>query len=153
VSPRALRHRAHHPPGKGSGVATCLEAPSTPPTRKGLQCHHVPQGTERATHKERAPVSSRAPRHLDHRPTGLRYRHMSCGSRPASWCGRASEPPRAQWPSAPRSARAFPRRLTSDSSWPRLARGANIALNVYVTGHTQCMSCIKCIQDIDTAGR
>jgi hypothetical protein len=78
---------------------------------------------------------------------------MSCGSRPASWCGRALEPPCAQCTSAPGRARAFSRRLTSGSSWPHQARGAGSALNAYVTGHTQRMAGIKYIQDIDAAGR
>jgi hypothetical protein len=54
VSPCAPWHRASHPPGKGSGVARCLEAPCMPPARKGLRCCHVPRGTEPITWKERA---------------------------------------------------------------------------------------------------
>jgi hypothetical protein len=46
VSPRAPWHRARHPPGRGFGVATCPEAPSAPPVRKGLRCHHMARGTE-----------------------------------------------------------------------------------------------------------
>jgi hypothetical protein len=45
VSPRALRRRARHPPGKGSGVATCPEAPSPSPGRRGLQSSHMPRGS------------------------------------------------------------------------------------------------------------
>jgi hypothetical protein len=47
--PCALRHRARHPPEKGSGIATCPMAQSAPPARKGIRCHHVPRGTVRAT--------------------------------------------------------------------------------------------------------
>jgi hypothetical protein len=86
VLPRALWHRARHLPGKGFGVTTYPESLSAPPARKGLWCHHVPRGTERATRQERALVSPRASRHQDHH-------HMSCGSRPTSWYGRALELP------------------------------------------------------------
>jgi hypothetical protein len=90
VSPRALWHRAHHPPGKGSDVTTCLEAPSMPPARKGLQCCHVPQGTE--------PV------------TQLRSCHVPHGSRPAPRAGKifrrhvieAPGPPHGRAPVSPR---------------------------------------------------
>jgi hypothetical protein len=59
ASPRAPWHRARHPLGEGSGVATCPAAPnpppgtegsgitmcpmatSPPPCRRGLQSHHV----------------------------------------------------------------------------------------------------------------
>jgi hypothetical protein len=51
---------------EGSGSATCPDAQSTPPTRRGLQCRHVPHGTEHATRQERAPVSPSAPRHRAH---------------------------------------------------------------------------------------
>jgi hypothetical protein len=43
--PHAPRQRARHPPEEGFSVATCPMAQSAPPARKGLQCHHVPQGT------------------------------------------------------------------------------------------------------------
>jgi hypothetical protein len=91
--------------------------------------------------------------HQDHCPVGLCYRHVSYGSRPTSWCGRAPEPPRAQWLSAPGRARAFPRRLTSGPSWPHQVHGAGSTLNAYVIGHTQCMAGVKCVQDINAAGR
>jgi hypothetical protein len=45
MSPHAPRHCARHPPGKGSGVATCSEAPSPSPGRSGLQSHNVPHGS------------------------------------------------------------------------------------------------------------
>jgi hypothetical protein len=47
----------------------------------------------------------------------------------------------------------FPRCLTSNPPWPRQSRGADITLNAYMTGHTERMTDIKCMQDIDTAGR
>jgi hypothetical protein len=77
VLPRAPRHRTRHLTGEGSGVATCLMALGPPPAQGGSGV-------------------AAWPRHQDHRSAGLRYRHVSCGSRPASWCGRALEPPRAQ---------------------------------------------------------
>jgi hypothetical protein len=60
VSSCAPWHRARHPPGKGSGVAMCPESPCAPPTRKGLQCCHVPRGTEPITWQERALESPHA---------------------------------------------------------------------------------------------
>jgi hypothetical protein len=134
VLPRASRHRAHHPTEEGFRVTICLVAPGPPPAQGGFGI-------------------AAWPRHQDHRPIGLRYRHVSCGSRPTSWCGRAPEPPRAQWFSPPGRTRAFPRRLTSGLSWPHQARGAGSALNTYVTDHTQRMTNIKCVQDIGTTGR
>jgi hypothetical protein len=59
VSPRAPWHKACHQPGKGSGVVTCLEAPCASPARRGLQCCHVPRGTEPVTRQEKAPESPR----------------------------------------------------------------------------------------------
>jgi hypothetical protein len=74
----APRHRARHsleegsgvamfpmaqsmqPARKCSGVATCPEALCAPPTRKGLWCCHVAQGTESVTPQERAPELPRA---------------------------------------------------------------------------------------------
>jgi hypothetical protein len=47
------RHRVRHPSGKGSGVATCLEAPSPSPRRRGLQSHHVPRGSRPAPYAGR----------------------------------------------------------------------------------------------------
>jgi hypothetical protein len=44
VSPRASRHRARHPPGKGFGVVTCPETPSPSPGRRGLWSRHVSHG-------------------------------------------------------------------------------------------------------------
>jgi hypothetical protein len=67
VSSCALRHIARHPPGKGSGVATCPDAPSASPTRKVLWCCHVPRGIEPITQQERTPESPCASR-LQARP-------------------------------------------------------------------------------------
>jgi hypothetical protein len=134
ASPRIPWHRAHHPAGKGSGVATCLTAPDPSPAREGSGV-------------------ATCPRHQDHCLAGLWYRHVSCGSRPASLCGRALEPPRACSPQPPRRACVFSRRLTSGSSWPHQARGAGGALNAYKTSHTQRMASIKYVQDIDTTRR
>jgi hypothetical protein len=65
--PHVPRHRARHPPeedsgvatcpwhkarhlsGKGSSVVMCPEAPCMPPAMKGLQCCHIPRGTEPVT--------------------------------------------------------------------------------------------------------
>jgi hypothetical protein len=44
VPPRAPRHRACHPPGEGSGVATCPKTPSSSADRRGLQSRHVSHG-------------------------------------------------------------------------------------------------------------
>jgi hypothetical protein len=152
MSPRALRHRARHPPGRGFGVTTCPEAPIPSPGRRGLRNRHVPRGFRPA------PCTGRLWRH-----------HMSEAPRPPP--GRApilphvlwlqtrllvwegSRAASAQWPSALGRARAFPRCLTSGSSWPRQACGVSSALNAYVIGHTQRMASIKCVQDINAAGR
>jgi hypothetical protein len=115
---------------ESSGSITCPKAQSTPPARRGLQCHHVPHGTERATHQERAPVSPRVSRHpARHLPgkgsgvatcpeapspspsrRGLWSRHVPHGSRPAPFAGRlwcrhvteASGPPPGRGPVSPR---------------------------------------------------
>jgi hypothetical protein len=128
----------------------------------------VPQGTEPVTSHERALESSRVSRlqaHPLHRKALALLRDRS--TRTTAWQGSGIAtshvaldlPPGAGlWshhvpccPRPPGRARAFPRRLTLGSSWPHQARGAGGALNAYVTGHTQRMSGIKCIQDIDTA--
>jgi hypothetical protein len=133
VLPHALRRRARHLAGAASGATTCLMAPHPPPAQEG-------------------PGVATRLRHQEHHPTGFRYHHVSCGSRPASWCGRAPEPPRAQWLSALGHARMIPRRMTLGSSWPRQTRGASSALNTYVIGHIQRMIGIKCVQDNDAVG-
>jgi hypothetical protein len=71
VSTCALRHRACHPSGKGSGVTTCPEASSPSLDRRRLLSHHVPRGfrptlcAERLCHrhvtKAPGPPSGRAP--------------------------------------------------------------------------------------------
>jgi hypothetical protein len=94
-------------------------------------------------------VSPRAPRHQDHHPAGLRYRHVSC-VQTCLLVREGSEAATCPMGLGLGRARAFLRYLTSGSSWPHKARGADSALNVYVTGHTWCMADIKCVQDIDT---
>jgi hypothetical protein len=93
---------------ESSSSATCPEAESTPPARRGLQYRHMPHDTERATRQERAPVSPCAPRHrvlhtlgngsdvamCPEPPSpspgkrGLRSRRVPRGSRPAPCAGR-----------------------------------------------------------------
>jgi hypothetical protein len=115
VSPRAPRHRARHPLGEGSSVATCLEASSPSSGRRRLRSHHVPRGSRPA------PCAGRLwHRHVIKALRSLPGRasvppHVR-GSRLASWCGRAPEPSRAQWLSAPGHTRAFSGRMTSDPS-------------------------------------
>jgi hypothetical protein len=113
-SPRALWHRACHPSGNGSDVATCPAAPDLSPAREGSDV-------------------TTCLRHQDHRPTGLQYHHMSCGSRPASRCGRALEPPRALWPSAPEAC-------------PCVSKTSGIRLIMASPG-TWSIQFIKCVQD------
>jgi hypothetical protein len=100
VSPRAPWHRAHHPSGKGSGVATCPKAPCAPLIRKGLQSRHVPRGSRSAPLRRKALAS---PHYRSTRTTarqvsgiatcfvapdpppgagGLRSHHVPSGSRP-----------------------------------------------------------------------
>jgi hypothetical protein len=113
--PRAPRHRACNPPEGGSSVATCPMAQSKPPARKGLWCHHVPRGTVRAIHQERAPVFAKCPEAPNPSPDRRRLRshRMPHVSRPAPYAGRlwrrhvtealgpphgrASVPPRVLW--------------------------------------------------------
>jgi hypothetical protein len=152
VSTRALWHRACHPLGKGTSVATCPEAPCAPLTRRGLRCCHVLRGTEPVTYAGR-----------------LWRRHVAEAPGPPP--GRTPVPARVLWlqtrllvqegsgvTTCPVAlglghTRASPRRLTSDPSWPHQTRDADSALNAYVAGHTQRMVGITCIQDIGTAGR
>jgi hypothetical protein len=72
----------------GSGSATCPDAQSMPPARRGLRCRHVPHGIERttgqekplvrhvprgtlrATRQERVVVLPPDPRHRAHQPAG-----------------------------------------------------------------------------------
>jgi hypothetical protein len=74
ASPRAPWHRACHPTGKGSGIATCPVAPDPPPGEGGLWRHHVLPGT---------PPDREV----------LWCHHASRGSRPTSRCGRALASP------------------------------------------------------------
>jgi hypothetical protein len=115
----------------GSGSTTCPEAQSTPPTKRGLQCRHVPHGTEHATHQERAPVSPHASRHCARHLPGegsgvatypeapnpspdrrrLRSRHVSRGSRPAPCAGRLWRHRVAEAPGPPLGRAPVPARV------------------------------------------
>jgi hypothetical protein len=90
------------------GSTTCREALSTPSARRGLQCSHVPCGTEHTTRQEGALISPRTPRNRAchspgkgfgvatwpeaPNPSPSRRGHQSChvphGSRPAPCTGR-----------------------------------------------------------------
>jgi hypothetical protein len=135
-----------HPPGKGSGVAMCPNAPCVPLAWRGLRSCHVPRARHPTGEGSRVATCLMAPgsppaqggsrvtawlRHQDHRPTGLWYRHVSSGSRPASWCGRASEPPHAQCLSPPVCIRAFPK-----TSYIR---------SIMTSPGTRCSQHIKCV--------
>jgi hypothetical protein len=112
--------------------ATCPEAQSMPPTRRGLRCHHIPHGTERATRQERALVLPHALRHHTcHLPgkdygvamcpeasspspgrRGLQSHHVLHGSRPAPctgrlWCLHVTEAPGPSPGRAPASPRVL----------------------------------------------
>jgi hypothetical protein len=52
---RAPTHRVRHPPGEGSGVATCPEAPSPSPGRGRLRSCHMPCGSRPAPAQEGSP--------------------------------------------------------------------------------------------------
>jgi hypothetical protein len=62
ASPCAMWHRARHPSGKSSGIATRPVVPDPPTGVRGLWCHHVPRGTRPTTRQGRALVSPRVPR-------------------------------------------------------------------------------------------
>jgi hypothetical protein len=117
TSPCALWHWVRHPPGKRSSVTTCPVPPDPLLVRRALTSPCAPQHWARHSAREGSGVAvcltaldpssalkgfgiATCPRHQNHHPTGLQYRHVSCGSGPASRCGRALEPPRALWPSA-----------------------------------------------------
>jgi hypothetical protein len=128
---------------------------SKPTSRyEGLRRHHVPHAIEPATQQRRAPESPRVSRLQTHplRRKALMSPHVR-GTRTTSrqgfgitMCPVAPEPPSGAgglWghhvpygPQPLKHARAFPRRLTSGSSWPHQARGAGITLNAYKTSHT-----------------
>jgi hypothetical protein len=82
---------------EGSGSATCPKAQGMQPARRGLQCRHVPHGTEQATCQERALVSPRASRHRARHPPGegSGVCQMPRGTEPVTRQERASESPRA----------------------------------------------------------
>jgi hypothetical protein len=71
ASPHAPWHRAHHPPGEGSGVATCPTTPNSPPGTKGSVVTTYPMAPN-----------------LTPGGGGLRSRHVSCSSRPVPCMGR-----------------------------------------------------------------
>jgi hypothetical protein len=83
VLPRDPRHRARHPAGEGSRVTTCLVAPGPPPAQGGFGV-------------------AAWPRHKEHCLAGLRYRHVSCGSRSASRHVPSGSRPRA-YPCVPKT--------------------------------------------------
>jgi hypothetical protein len=100
----AMCHRAHHPTGKDSGVATCPVAQDPPPHAGGFWRHHVPPGppldrkgfgvTTCPTTLDQPP--SVGGLHRSHVPPGpppsregLQCHHVPCGFRPASRCRRA----------------------------------------------------------------
>jgi hypothetical protein len=87
ASPRVMWHRAHLSMREGSGVTTCPTVPDPPPGVGRLWHHHM----------------SRAPA-LPPGRRGLQCRHVSCGSRPTSQCGRAFPSPRVPWHQARPSA-------------------------------------------------
>jgi hypothetical protein len=94
MSPCAPWHRACHPPGKGSCVAMCLEAPCAPLARRGPRCYHVPQGTE--------PIPGRR---------RLRSHHTPHGSRPAPYAGRLERRHVTKAPGPPPDRAPVPRRV------------------------------------------
>jgi hypothetical protein len=142
-----------HPTGKGSNVATCPTALDPPPGVGGLLRHHVPRATGPTTRQGKAPVSPcvlplqtclsvwegsgiiTCPMELACHPTGKGSGIIMCHVAPDPPPGvggpwrhhvlRGSQPSR--------HACAFPRHLTSGSSWPHQARGASSALNAYKT--------------------
>jgi hypothetical protein len=114
ASPHAPWHRARYPAGEGSGVTTCLVAPDSSPAWEGSGI-------------------AMCPRHQDHRPAGLRYCHISCGSRPTSRCVRALELPHVQWPS-------------SSEACPCIPKVPDIRL-IMATPGTRSRKRIKCVQD------
>jgi hypothetical protein len=106
-------------------ASRCGRALTSPRAPGNWACHPVGKGSRVAT----CPTAPDPPPGAG----GLWRRHVPRGSQP------------------PRRARAFPRRLTSGSSWPQ-ARGTGNTLNTYKISHTRRMTNIKCIQDIDVAG-
>jgi hypothetical protein len=87
----------------------CPMTPDPPPDEGGLRCHHVSHGSRPASQCRSALVSWCVSWHQAHLPVGegsgvtmcpvtsgsppseggLQCHHVSCGSRPASQCGRA----------------------------------------------------------------
>jgi hypothetical protein len=60
VPPRAPTALDPLPMPESSGFATCPMAQSTPPTRRGLRCRHVPRDTEPVTQQGRTSESPHA---------------------------------------------------------------------------------------------
>jgi hypothetical protein len=126
-------------------LQTCPIGP--PPDRKEQRCRHMSRSSRPASRCGRALTSPRAPWHRARHPVGKGSSVTTCPTTPyprpgagGSWCHHM---PRGSQP--PRRARAFPRRLTSGSSWTHQAHRASIALNAYKTSHTQSMASIKCV--------
>jgi hypothetical protein len=117
---------------ESSGIVTCPVAPGTPPARRGLRSRHVSRGSRLSPAQEGSHVTTCLRPH-DHRPIGLRYCHMSSGSRPASRCGRALEPPHTLWPSASDTCSCVPKAFDIRLIMP--------SLGTWSRWH------IKCVQD------
>jgi hypothetical protein len=132
---RALWHKTCHLSKKGFNVAMCPEAPNLSPGRRKLWNHHMSPGPRPAPAQEGSNVAT-CPVSLDLPPDtrGLRSRHVFSGSRP---------------PTYPCILKTLDIRpiMASPGTW------AGSALNAYVTGHTQHMVGIKCVQDVDAVGR
>jgi hypothetical protein len=120
----------------GSSSATCPEAQSMPPARRGIRCHHMPHGTERTTRQKRALVSSCASRHREHHShgEGSRCCHVTRGTEPVTRQEKAPESPRASWLQARplrKEALASPRgRGTRSTAWQVFGTGTcHVALD------------------------
>jgi hypothetical protein len=152
ASPRAQWHRARHPTGKSSGVTMCPTASDPSPGAGGLCRHHVPHATGPTTQQGRALVSPHVPwlqiclmervgssittcPMLPGPPPdkgGLRCRHVSYSSRPASRCGRVLASPRAP-------------RLSASEECPCIPKAPDIRL--IMAPCTRCRQHIKYVQD------
>jgi hypothetical protein len=163
ASPRAPWHRARHPTGKGSGVATCPVTLDPLLVREGsavATCsqarHPVGKGFGVTTTPDPPPGTGGLwGHHIRPGPSprreGLHCRHVSRGSRPASDVGGLWHHHMPHGSQPTRCAHAFPRCLASGSSWPHQACRAGSALNAYKTSQTFRIASIKCIQGIDMA--
>jgi hypothetical protein len=144
-------YRACHPTGKGSGVAMSPVDSDPPPSAGGLWRRPVPRGTGPAARQGRVSVSPRVLQLQTCLPVqegsdvatcavascpppsreGLRCHHMSCGSRPASRCGRALVSPHAIWLSASEVCSCIP-------------KASNISL-IMASPRTRSRQRIKCV--------